>query len=343
MYWDPTGHSIRSITKDISSSITNSKIDKNPRYQEPRHQVNKRSTENHNKGTQADSRMTLPYDIGNNNNKNQREKPVYTPTEKSDIKKMPYNITKDSEQPKGDVNQNTNYKVEINNRINKKPTNDINQNAIIGSTYFKAIINLNNNTHNNLKAKVSMPMNDNQPFFDSVDDAAKNFAKEYFTPTVDNNAEYFAYIVETEDGKFTYVQIQKSPNGIHQWSPDSYEHQSKYDLVAAIHTHGKFPSYDTSDTKLRFSLADQCWSSSVNSQLPLYLANAAGELLKYDPDGHSDGHGQIFLISSDLPRQENVPEGISGYHPIIWKNRPWYWYLNPFNWGKDPLYRDGYK
>jgi RHS repeat-associated protein len=165
-------------------------------------------------------------------------------------------------------------------------------------------------------------------YFDSADEAAAHFAIFSLFDSSEEGVEYFAYIykVVLENGEtyYTYSDIEKL--GAHGGAPPNVEEMQKKglipydvkasDVVAAIHTHGRYrPEFGDSD--LKFSNEDMTWS---NAHRTLYLANAAGELLKYDPRGYTDPyynetHGQIFLIRDDLYKLWNYESG-TGYQPI---------------------------
>ena len=168
--------------------------------------------------------------------------------------------------------------------------------------------------------------------YNSEKEAAIAFANTYNTESGSENVEYFAYIVKTDSGKYTFTQVQNSKKGKYQWSPEGYKYGTEgQTAVAGIHSHATFrPGFGDSD--LRFSNEDKSWASRG---LPLYLSNAAGELLLYkdnvmNVENPRVENGQIYLVATGLPRQKNVPENLTGYHPYIykevkpwWKNLPW--------------------
>jgi len=193
--------------------------------------------------------------------------------------------------------------------------------------------------------------------FDTEEAAAIAFSKAYVQDSYENDWEWFAYIVKVEDKNteeifYTYTQVQHSKKGNYQWSPEKYDYDfsSPEQKVAEIHTHPTYTEY-AGDSDLRFSNNDMSFRS-----VPLYLANQAGELLKYDPYGYDPeddeelkkqidsgrlAGDQIFLICDDLPTSVDVPEELTGYHPFTYERKEHNWflyYINPFNWGSSPVY-----
>ncbi|HEX9059398.1 MAG TPA: RHS repeat-associated core domain-containing protein [Clostridia bacterium] len=185
--------------------------------------------------------------------------------------------------------------------------------------------------------------------FDSQDSAAADFGKTYELPSADENREYYSYIYKIDKGGKTYYSYSKIAKlSAHGGSPNSILEEQKdksmpegvklWDVVAAIHTHSKFRDY-LGDNDLQFSVeVDEAWADS--EQLQLYLVNAAGELLVYDPKGYDGRYGQIRLVTKDMPVQSNCNGG-TGFHPYNYETHPWYYYIAPWHWGEDSTYVNG--
>ncbi|MDD4049033.1 MAG: DUF4329 domain-containing protein, partial [Clostridia bacterium] len=175
--------------------------------------------------------------------------------------------------------------------------------------------------------------------FDSEDEAAIDFGNTYAKDSADNDWEWFAYIVEDNNGKYTYTQVQHSNSGEYIWGLEKYEYQKDYTRTSAVHSHARFREQG-GDSDLRFSNEDISYASGIYGY-PFYLANPAGELLKYDKNGFAEEKDQIFLIATDLPRQSNVSDDLTGYYPYIYKKHKWYYYIAPWHWGDSKIYKDG--
>ena len=142
-------------------------------------------------------------------------------------------------------------------------------------------------------------------FFDSADEAAKDFAMTYNDDSIKNNVELGTYIRE-KDGKFYYdILIAGNDEGIVLSSKSSDK-----DIIATIHTHGAyFEAYINEDgnivsRSLEFSNDDL--KQYNKTHITSYVAVPTGELFVVDGFNRETGF-QIGVFESNFPSDPKCP------------------------------------
>ena len=160
--------------------------------------------------------------------------------------------------------------------------------------------------------------------FDTMDEAAKDFAEYINGTSIAENREYASYIYTVSIEETTYYTKSFSVFGINvsitfisKVKVQTYYSYSEPlkggkdnvifpmiayafvpDKVAVLHTHGSYlPDYDND----KFSKADKWVSRFYN--VPIYVATPLGTLRRYDPRTQTD-----ILIDKNCPHDSNHPE-----------------------------------
>ena len=108
--------------------------------------------------------------------------------------------------------------------------------------------------------------------FDTMDDAAKDFANTYNDDSIRHRREYGSSIYLKENGKYVY----SVPNVGSSWSvKPSRDSNQNSERVATIHTH--------TDGMDMYVFSDQDIDLAYHEKIPSYLVTANGSITKYDP------------------------------------------------------------
>jgi RHS repeat-associated protein len=132
--------------------------------------------------------------------------------------------------------------------------------------------------------------------FDTMDEAAIDFAKTYNDDSIRTNREYGSSIYETDNGKYAYTVPKKSA---FSWNVEPSVHPEKR-TVGTVHSHGSDEM--SGGNKDKYSEEDIALAQKDN--IPSYLAMPSGVLQKYDPQ-----KDEILDIGSDLPKQGTAKHG----------------------------------
>lgn len=147
--------------------------------------------------------------------------------------------------------------------------------------------------------------NEADDLFDTVDEAAKDFANTYNDDSIKANIELGAYIRE-KDGKYYY----DTPTAGNENSVSLKRFDSEKDIVAIIHTHGAyFTPYKNSDgvtikRSLEFSISDL--ESYKENHLQSYVVVPSGEMFVIDGYDSKNGY-YIGAFKPIFPSDPNCP------------------------------------
>jgi hypothetical protein len=111
--------------------------------------------------------------------------------------------------------------------------------------------------------------------FDTMDDAAKDFAATYNDDSIRYNKEYGSSIYMTDNGKYAYTVPKKSGNS---WSVEPSVHPDKKKL-AEIHTHGN----EEVGAGNKDVLSGPDIDRANRTGIPSYAVLPSGTIEKYDP------------------------------------------------------------
>ncbi len=138
-------------------------------------------------------------------------------------------------------------------------------------------------------------------YFDTMDEAAIDFAAKYNQRSIQHNEEWGATIYKV-NGKYTYTKprTDHKPCQVNFSLPPGGE----IEAVGALHTHGKYIDDEGTDfSEYDYMLADQ-------KGLPTYIVNPRGELRKYDPNTSTEHKSKT--IATNLPSDPNDPGSPKG-------------------------------
>jgi hypothetical protein len=139
--------------------------------------------------------------------------------------------------------------------------------------------------------------------FDSIEDAATDFAYTYNDDSIRSNREYGSSIYQTENGKYTYSLPKKS---FFSWNVEpSVSPNGK--TLETIHTHAQDSKWENND---QFSRQDIDLADERN--IPGYVVLPSGVLQRYDPNHKEDG---IKDVSGGFPNMRTAGNGVND--PIL--------------------------
>ena len=145
--------------------------------------------------------------------------------------------------------------------------------------------------------------------FDTIDDAAKDFAATYNDDSIRYNREYGSSIYMTDNGKYSYTVPRRSMSS---WSVTPSVHPTKRTL-AIVHSHGR----EERGAGNKDRISEQDMENAERYGIPSYVVLPSGGLEKYDPNeirlnSWDDG---IRSVGYGFPNMNNSENGID--NPVI--------------------------
>jgi hypothetical protein len=134
--------------------------------------------------------------------------------------------------------------------------------------------------------------------FDTMENAAIDFAQTYNDDSIRENKEYGSSIYQTENGKYSYTLPKKS---MFSWTVEPSVSPTDRTL-ATVHSHGSDEM--SGGNKDNFSVQDIDLADTKN--IPSYVVLPSGVLQKYDPGSRSEG---MQDIEGGLPNMQTAHNG----------------------------------
>ena len=140
--------------------------------------------------------------------------------------------------------------------------------------------------------------------FDTLDEAAEDFAKTYNDDSIRNNVEYGTTLYKNKDGKYYYSVPNKGDNdGVSSYTEPLAPNDKE---SGRAHTHGaydpkyrnnEFSNYKDKDGNMKGDIPN-----AKRLKRPTYVATPNGSFRKYTPSSDTD-----VLMQSDMPSDPKDP------------------------------------
>jgi len=136
--------------------------------------------------------------------------------------------------------------------------------------------------------------------FDTMDDAAKDFAKTYNDDSIRKNKEYGSSIYMTDNGKYAYTVPKK---GRTSWQIEPSVHPTKKTL-ATIHTHAR----EEAGAGNKDKISEDDILGANEDKIPIYVVLPSGTLEFYDPN-EPDEWVQWRVVRTGFPDMKTAKDG----------------------------------
>jgi RHS repeat-associated protein len=147
--------------------------------------------------------------------------------------------------------------------------------------------------------------------FDTPEQAAHDFGKNYNSLSIEDKVEYSATIYKIGENQYTYT-IPRS------WEQKECTWDEKGNQVAYVHTHGayiegytKMDEFSKTQVHKNGDKSGDIYTSEKEN-LPVFLVTPNGVLKGYYPDTNTEK-----IITKDMPRDPNDPKTKQNTTPVV--------------------------